>query len=202
MNMTGCFSFSLEENLSTQAWQEITDEAHGRAKQQWEDARRNENASFSFGEKGRSRSVEQRKLHAIIGCAAEKLVADFTNTQWTKQRRQYADNRQPDLIVNYKGRLVNSEVRGTQSSVGFIVRPRWESGALRDFTESKKDYLLFGVSNLPDGDSCKIGYRFFGELAPLCEKHPEWLCKKNSKTPYYLVPVDYFEFKFEDFKYY
>lgn len=170
-------------------------EAKERLDQQIEDASKSSKASYSYGRKSKmsSRPYNKRLEDHLIGAKAEFLISKLFGCEWTRERQQYLNaGAEPDLKSIFRGNEIGIEVQGSRMTDIGIVRPR-------DFKEWKSGRLLAVVTPLPNSPTVKVGYKSFSELNHLCQKNPQWMRAKDSKSPYYAVPIDFFDFDFNDF---
>jgi hypothetical protein len=142
-----------------------------------------------------ARPYHLRFKHAVIGTTAECIASKCLNCEWTLEMGQYKGNDNPDLTAIHRGKTVKCEVRGTSMQDIIIYRPQHDN--------PRPDFLLIGITNLhpadKNNDTCKIGYAFFRDLKPLIHEHPEWIREKDSRNPYYAIPIEYFSSDFSEF---
>ena len=150
-------------------------------------------ASYTNGCAGklRDRSYQERKEDAFIGTLAELITSKFTKCTWTKESGQYKGNSNPDLKVIFRKKSIRCECRGTRKFDTIIYRPHQDIYRL--------DSLLVSITNLPRGPICRIGYAFFRTLKELSHNHSEWIKAKDSRTPYYAIPIEYLSDDFSEF---
>lgn len=188
--------FSLYQYLSPDEISECYSEAVGRVEQQLKDIKPGNCASYSFGATGdlNTRTKDQRIDDAYIGTLAECIGAKFMKTVWTKERLQYTGTNKPDLYVKVLNRRIRAEARGSRKPIA-IFRPYWQNGSPRDFHSSKKNDILFAVANLSTTQQTEFfcGWKSFGRLRELCEANPTWLKAKDSPSPFYMIPIQYFD---------
>ena len=183
--------FDMKE-LSAAEVKECKDIASERVGIQVEDAKGGDaRASNSYGGPSfvGSRSIEVREEDAFIGTLAEYIGSKYAKCQWSKEMGQYKGNSNSDLQVVFRKHSTRCEVRGTRRDF-VIYRPHQDI--------HKSDTLLIGISNLPNGPTCRVGHIFFSEMKKLVDQHPEWQ-GSHAGPPYYMISFEHLSEDFSEF---
>ena len=135
------------------------------------------------------RSRAERLKQGLMGTLGECLGSIFTRCEWTMESGQYKGNKNPDLGPIFRGKRVICEVRSREEDT-CLYRPQHD--------RHRPDVLYVAVTKLPFGPF-RIYHAFFRDLIPLVDKHPEWMRAKNSPTPFYAIPSEYFSEDFSEF---
>jgi hypothetical protein len=137
------------------------------------------------------RDDEEREKDAYKGALAEYIASRYAKCEWSAEMGQYKGNKNPDLRVVFQNKSVYCDVRGTGSGDRIIYRPH------QDYKKDK--CILIGVTSLPSGPICGVGWSFFYRIKELVRAHSNQKIDNGMGKPYYAIPFENFSQDFSEF---